>query len=102
VGLKWPTDILVEMVTQTYLVFQCLIYAEYERKFLAVSNQKVVLMRLCLERLNRCGTLVGECTCCKPVSELCKMGLSTLANIFLNNYSKRSADKRAKTKDSSK
>jgi hypothetical protein len=33
-GLKWPTELLVEVVTQVFYVFNCLISSKYESKFL--------------------------------------------------------------------
>jgi len=32
-GLKWPTDLLVEVVTQMFLVFPSLLSKEYEQNF---------------------------------------------------------------------
>jgi hypothetical protein len=36
-GLKWPTELLVEVVTQVFIVFNCLVSAKYESIFF-VSN----------------------------------------------------------------
>lgn len=43
-GLKWPTDFLVEVVTQVFIVFRIIVSQDYESKFLALSNQKTVLL----------------------------------------------------------
>ena len=42
-GLKWPTDFLVEVVPQVFIVFRKIVSKDYESKFLAVSYQKSVL-----------------------------------------------------------
>ena len=75
---------------------------DYESKFLAVSNQKTVLMKLSVERLIACGVVVGECTCGASMLRLAEMALSSTCNIFLNNYSKNAADKRSSGKQKGK
>ena len=34
-GLKWPSDLLVEAVTQMFLIFKCIIPEQFEAKFLS-------------------------------------------------------------------
>jgi len=92
-GLKWPTDFLVEVVTQVFIVFRIIVSKDYESRFLAVSYQKTVLMKLSVERLIACGVVVGECTCGASMLRLAEMALSSTCNIFLNNYSKNARDK---------
>jgi hypothetical protein len=60
-GLKWPTDFLVEVVTQVYLVFRCIVSPVYEAKFLEQSNNKSIIVGLSMERLQMLGLLEGEC-----------------------------------------
>ena len=81
-GLKWPTDLLVEDVTQTFRVFQCILTEEYESQLLASGNQKSVLLCLFNERLKICGILEGECICGLNISELLKPAQPIVANIF--------------------
>jgi len=42
-GLKWPTDFLVEVVTQVFIVFRIIVSKDYESKFLALFSQKQFL-----------------------------------------------------------
>jgi hypothetical protein len=37
-GLRWPTDFLLEVVTQVFIVFQALISKDFENKFLTVRD----------------------------------------------------------------
>lgn len=101
-GLKWPTEFLVECVSQMLLVFKCVISEKFEALFLSLSNHKSVLIELFKERLNGCCMLEGKCVCGVTISCLMTHTTQIVANIFLNNYSKRSADKEAITKDKCK
>jgi hypothetical protein len=85
-----------------FLVFQCVVTKEFENKFLTMPNQRSVLITLFTERLDRCCITDGECICGTSVSDLCKMTMPTVANIFLNNYCKVAADKHALSKDKAK
>jgi hypothetical protein len=101
-GLRWPTDFLLEVVTQVFVVIQALISKDFETKFLAVNNQKSLLRSLSMERLIECGTVVGECSCGVQMTDLAKMCLSYIVNICLNNYCKRAADRTHLSKTKSK
>jgi hypothetical protein len=101
-GLKWPTDLLLEIVTQAFLVFRTVISKDYESKFLSVGNQKAALKQLIVERLQNCGAVVGECTCGTTILKLAEQSLSTITNILLNNYCKHAADKTIADKQSNK
>jgi hypothetical protein len=101
-GLKWPTDLLVEAVTQMFLVFRCVISSTYEQQFLFANNQRSLLIQLFSNRLADCGLLEGKCICGKTICDLLTISMKTVANIFLNNYCKRSADKQVKSKDKGK
>jgi hypothetical protein len=92
-GLKWPTDCLVEIITQVFLVFRVIVSKEYEASFVSVANQKSVLCHLAIERLRACGTVVGECVCGTTLLKLAQMCLSATSNIFINNYCKQACDK---------
>ena len=101
-GLKWPSDLLVEAVTQMFLIFKCIISEQFEAKFLSLGNHRSVLFELFTMRLNVCGLLEGKCICGVSLSQLLALTMSAVANIFLNNYSKRAADKQVKTTDKGK
>jgi hypothetical protein len=94
-GLKWPTDLLVEVVMQVFFVFNCLVSEKYEPKFLALLNsQKSVLLRLSMERMNTLSLLDGiDCVCGVTANSLFESAAGVVANILLNNYCKRSTDK---------
>ena len=100
-GLKWPTDLLVEVVTQMFLVFRCVISSKYESKFLTFSSQRAVLIELFNKRLNFLGLQEGKCVCGSTMTALIGKTMRTAANIFFNNYCKRAADKQV-TKDKGK
>ena len=93
-GLKWPTDFLLEIITQVYLGFRVVVSKDYETRFLTCSKQKSVLHKLANERLIDCGTIVGECTCGTIMQKLAYRTLSYIINICLNNYCKQAADSR--------
>ena len=92
-GLKWPKDFLLEIVTQAFVVFKIVVSKECETKFLTVGSQKNVLTLLIIEQLKKSGAVDGECTCGTTMLSLAQMSLSYVANIFLNNYCKKEADK---------
>jgi hypothetical protein len=80
-----PTYFLLEVVTQVFVVIQALISKDVETKFLAVNNQKSLLCSLSIERLIKCGSVVGECSSGVHMTDLAKMCLSCIVNICLNN-----------------
>ena len=49
--LKWPTDLLVEIVTQVFLVFRCIVSENYKGKFLELLNNRSVFVHLAADRL---------------------------------------------------
>ena len=98
-GLKWPSGLLVEVVTQMFLAFRCVISTQYESKFLSLGSHRSVIINLFQDRLTSCGLLDGECICGKPMRDLLELPMRTVANIFLNNYCKRAVDNRVKSKD---
>jgi len=101
-GLKWPTDFLVGIVNELFRVFSCLLSKDYEEKFLKVTNQKKCFLQLSLERLLYCDLNNTDCECGQTTMQLCKLCMGTVANIFLNNYCKRAADKRVAAKNKRK
>jgi len=104
-GLKWPTDFLVEVITQVYVVFKTIVSdeAKFKNSFMSnVARQKPLLMKLCISRLLEVGTTVGECACGTTMQRLSELCLSPACNIFLNNYCKQAADKRQTAKQAGK
>jgi len=104
-GLKWPTDFLVEVITQVYIVFKTIVADEskFRNLFLSnISHQKSLLMKLCITRLSEVGTNVGECACGTTMQRLSELCLPHACNIFLNNFCKQAADKRQSTKQTGK
>jgi len=78
-GLKWPTDFLVEVITQVYIVFKTIVVDEskFKNPFLSnVSRQKSLLMKLCIDRLSQAVTCVGECACATTMERLSELCLS--------------------------
>ena len=72
-SLKWPTELLVEVVTQVFIVFNCLVSAKYESLFLSLtSSQKSVLVKLSMDQLNFLSFLTGidDCVCLTTASDL--------------------------------
>jgi len=66
-------------------------------------NQKAILIGLFTERLTACGFLENDvCVCGVSTKDLLKAAIPIIANICLNNYCKRAADKRGSSKDKSK
>jgi hypothetical protein len=100
--LCWPTDFLLEVVTQVFVVFQALISKDFETNFLTVNNQRSLLRSLSVERLIECGVVVGECTCGVQMVHLAEICLSDIVNICLNNYCKRAANRTHSNKTKSK
>jgi hypothetical protein len=78
------------------------ISSTYEQEFLFANNQRSLLIQLFSNRLADCGLLEGKCICGKTICDLLTISMKTVANIFLNNYCKRSADKQVKSKDKGK
>jgi hypothetical protein len=70
-GLRWPTDFLLQVVTQVFVVFQALISKHFGNNFLTVSNQRSLLRSLSIERL-----IVRECSCGVQWVHLAKICLS--------------------------
>lgn len=99
-GLKWPSEFLVSIVCEMFSVFSVLICKQFESKFLQVVNQLNVLMHLSLIRLEKSDMMYTDvCECGCSSLELCKMCMKPVANIFLNNYSKRACDNKLASKN---
>ena len=98
-GLRWPTDFLLEIVTQVYLLFRVIVSKDYEGQFLMCKKQKSVLQNLTTERLVDRGTTVCSCGS-TTMQKLANMTLSYVVNICLHNYCKQAAGKTSASKKS--
>lgn len=88
-GLKWPTEFVIQVVIQTYIIFLKLISERYEDAFLSCKNQKFVLEQLTFEKLDLISEIPElQCVCDNNTKILAKKCLSIVSNIFINNYVK--------------
>jgi hypothetical protein len=91
-GPKWPRQTLVDVVTRIFSLFQRLLSADHEKKFVDVSNHKELAVFLCVEFLKSQSSLNIVCECGRNLQDLLKTCASKMANILLNNYCKRVND----------
>ena len=85
-GLKWPTNFVLNLCTNTYLIFQNLINL-HEQQFCRINNQKKTLVNLSL--LYTRTTYDNEvCYCRRELSTIVSLCVNIMSNILLNNYSK--------------
>ena len=98
-GLTWPTDLTVDIVTQTIVVFKCLVSGKHCKDFTAADKQRSILSQIAL---HRCETVLGLsnkcCSCETPDRELARLCIRTVSNVALNNYTKQIADCKTKSK----
>ena len=91
-GLKWPHQILVDVVSKVFCLFQRLLSSTHEKQFIDVPNHKELVVYLCVEFLKTQTSLDSVCECGRSMRDLLKHCASKMANILLNNYSKRLND----------
>lgn len=92
-GLKWPTEFLMEVVTQVFCLFRVLVSEEFESVFLIQHNQRQTFVKLAIEHLKCQKFTEGYCEHGCPTLKIAEYTLSYLSNIFINNYSKNLKDK---------
>ena len=93
-NLQWPTDYVIKIVVQTYLIFLKLISRPYEDVFLKCKNHKLILEQLTLDKFEiTCELPDKQCVCGNKMNALTKQCLSVSSNIFINNYVKNINDK---------
>ena len=90
-GLKWPTQFLIDIVSDVFVVFNCLISQKYENEFLSVTNQRDLVVRISLDFINHSD---NTCECGNATSKLLYRSVFIAANIMLNNYTKLVNDKK--------
>ena len=100
-GLRWPTEFLVEIFTQVFIVFQCVVSSKYESKFLVLTNHKSIAFRLCVEHLSTLELFIGECVYGTLICNVVESAVATVVNILLNNYCKRATDRQSIAKSKS-
>lgn len=94
-GLTWPSDLLVQICTGSYTIFQSIINnVQLEHAFLRCNNQRKLLLQLLNQHFKDIGLCETSCKTCGRdqftiITKCCK----PVVNIFLNNYSKKFNDK---------
>jgi hypothetical protein len=88
-GLTWPTELMVDMVVQTIIVFKCLVSAKCAKQFTAAQKQRSIMAQLALQRCLQVASLSGKCSVCgTALTDLAQMCIKVVCNIALNNYTK--------------
>ncbi|GBM88223.1 hypothetical protein AVEN_206343-1 [Araneus ventricosus] len=88
-GLKWPTKYTLEILVESYQIFNKLIRKEFEEKFLKANNHKQLLEHLIFEKMELLNSVPEvSCECKNNFVLIVKQCISISANIFLNNYTK--------------
>lgn len=88
-GLKHPSDLLVDICSSLYCLFQVLISEHYECEFLKVKYQRDTVIKLGMQMCELCfEDLENVCECGLAVKSLIQKILKTLSNIYINNYCK--------------
>ena len=86
-GLKWPSEFTVSVCTSTYKMFQTLV-GKYKESFFQSSNQRSVLVKLCLDYQENIDCSKEFCSCGTPVDKVLSLCIWSMSNILLNNFSK--------------
>lgn len=90
-GLKWPKDIIVQTITNVFLLFKVLISEGFEQYFLKLKNQRSALQTMSMEMLKYKNMLSPSTTCdvCGIIrTRLFELWVIHFSNILLNNYCK--------------
>jgi hypothetical protein len=86
----WPSELLLGIVAQCIVVFNCLISDKYVKLFNFSSNQRAIMFELCYQRCQQTLYVHGKCSgCLLDLSDVASMCIRTVCNIALNNYSKQ-------------
>lgn len=84
-GLKYPTQLSLQISTIAFQIFQIVISEPFDKYFLKLKNQKQYLCSIIREKLE--GLLDSE-YCTLHSSVLFSKFINTWCNILLNNYTK--------------
>ena len=86
-NLKYPSDIVINILATGFKVFKVMIGERYENTFLNCKSQRNVLMSVIYYALD--GIDLDVChSCGRDVNTFFKKCIFTFCNILLNNYSK--------------
>jgi len=97
--LTWPTDLTVDLVVQTIIVFKCITGSKYGKLFVTAGSQRSVVAQLALERCQQVSDLTFQCsTCNSTMTDLAQLCIKIVCNISLNNYTKRLSDHKTQSK----
>ena len=97
--LTWPTDLMVDLVVQTIVIFKSLTGDRYGNQFRTTGNQRSILAQLALQRCKQTCDLSYQCsTCNTTMTDIAPMCIKIVCNISLNNYTKRLADHKTQSK----
>lgn len=94
-GLKFPTSIIVDILSMSFILFRKLLSKEYEDKFIGCNDQFSVFVKLSMLGIYASNILEKDyCTECNAkFSTLMNKVLQIFANICLNNYAKQCNDR---------
>ena len=91
-GLTVPSLVTLTIGRQAYGIMQFLVSEEYEKLFLASSQQHLLLTTLILKGLRRnevtASFCIDVCVCGQCFEDLFKEIVKILSNLMLNNYRK--------------
>jgi len=97
--LTWPTDLMVDLVVQTIVIFKSVTGDKYGKQFRTAGNQRSIIAQLALERCQQVCDMSYQClTCNSTMTDLAPMCIKIVCNISLNNYTKRLADHKTQSK----
>ena len=97
--LTWPTELMVDLVVQTIVVFKSVTGDLYGKEFRKAGNQRSIIVQLAQQRCQQVGDLSYQCSLCNSsMADLAKMCIKIVCNISLNNYTKRLADHKTESK----
>jgi len=102
-GLTWPTDLLVDIVAQTIIVFKCLVSSNHTKNFTSAQKQRSIMSQLASQRCDKVCAVSAKCqTCGVDLGDIAKICIKIVCNISLNNYTKRLGDGKSVSKTLSK
>ncbi|GBN92749.1 hypothetical protein AVEN_151795-1 [Araneus ventricosus] len=82
-GLKWPTKYTLEILVESYQIFNKLIRKEFEKEFLKANNHKQLLEHLVFEKMELLNSVPEvSCECKNNFVLIVKQCISISANIF--------------------
>ena len=81
--MTWPTDLMVDLVVQTIVIFKSLTGDRYGNQFRTTGNQRSILAQLALQRCKQTCDLSYQCSTCNTTMPLSVYGVGpSLANLY--------------------